>query len=76
MYFQGLSKFEDNSKRVTFALSYLWDIAQEWFKSGISSITDNCPKWLDSWDLFVDTLQNNFGPFDKSTDIEHELTNL
>ena len=76
LYFQGLSKFEDDSKRVTFALSYLQDVAQEWFKPGISGITDEYPEWLDSWDLFVDKLQNNFGPFDKSADIEHELTNL
>ena len=76
LYFWGLSEFEDDSKRVTFALSYLQDIAQEWFEPGISGITDNYPKWLDSWDLFVEELQNNFGPFDKSADIEHKLTNL
>ena len=76
LHFQGLSEFEDDSKRVTFALSYLWDIAQEWFKPRISGITDDYPEWLDSWDLFVEELQNNFGPFDESTDIEHELTNL
>ena len=45
LYFQGLSKFEDNSKSVTFALSYLWDVAQEWFKPGISGITDDYPEW-------------------------------
>ena len=76
LYFWGLSKFEDGSKRVTFALSYLWDIAQEWFEPRISSITDNYPEWLDSWDLFVDKLQNNFGPFNKSADVKHKLTNL
>ena len=76
LYFWGSSKFEDNSKRVTFALSYLRDIAQEWFEPRISGITDDYPQWLDSWDLFVEELQNNFGPFDKSADVEHELTNL
>ena len=76
LYFWGLSKFEDDSKRVTFALSYLWDIAQEWFEPGISGITDDYPEWLDSWDLFVEELQNNFGPFNESADIEHKLTNL
>ena len=72
-YFQGSSKFEDNSKIVTFALSYLRDVAQEWFKPGLSGLTNIYPQWLDSWDLFV---QNNFGPFDKSADVEHKLTNL
>ena len=76
LYLWGLPEFEDDSKRVTFALSYLRDVAQEWFKPRISSIADNYPKWLESWDLFVEELQNNFGPFDKSTDVEHKLTNL
>ena len=31
---------------------------------------------VDIWDLFVDKLQTNFGPFDESTNVEHELTNL
>ena len=51
-------------------------MAQEWFEPGISSLTDNYPEWLDNWDLFVDKLQTNFGPFDKSTNVEHKLTNL
>ena len=76
LYFQGLSDFKDRSKRVTFALSYLWDMAQEWFEPRISGLTDNYPEWLDNWDLFVDELQNNFGPFDESANIEHKLTNL
>ena len=76
LYFWGSSDFEDGSRRVTFALSYLRDVAQEWFEPGISSLTDDYPEWLDNWDLFVDELQNNFGPFDKSANIEHKLTNL
>ena len=76
LYFQGLSNFEDRSRWVTFALSYLWDVAQEWFEPRISSLTDNYPEWLDDWNLFVDELQNNFGPFNESTNIEHKLTNL
>ena len=51
-------------------------MAQEWFEPGISSLTDDYPEWLDNWDLFVDELQTNFGPFDKSTNVEDELTNL
>ena len=76
LYFQGSSEFEDDSKRVTFALSYFWDVAQEWFEPGLSGLTDIYPQWLDSWDLFVDELQNNFGPFNESSDVEHKLTNL
>ena len=36
LYFQGSSDFEDRSRRVTFALSYLQDVAQEWFEPRIS----------------------------------------
>jgi hypothetical protein len=34
------SDFDSNSKKVTFALSYLQDVAQEWFEPGISGLTD------------------------------------
>ena len=51
-------------------------MAQEWFEPRISSLTDDYPEWLDNWDLFVDELQTNFGPFDESANVEHELTNL
>ena len=51
-------------------------MAQEWFEPEISGLTDDYPEWLDNWDLFVDELQNNFGPFDESANVEHKLTNL
>ena len=44
LYFWGLSDFEDGSRRVTFALSYLQDVAQEWFEPRISGLTDNYPE--------------------------------
>ena len=31
LYFWGLSDFDDDIKKVTFALSYLQDVAQEWY---------------------------------------------
>ena len=51
-------------------------MAQEWFEPGISDLTDDYPEWLDNWDLFVDKLQTNFGPFDESANVKHKLTNL
>ena len=76
LYFWGSSDFDDNTKKVTFALSYLRDVAQELFEPGLSGLTDTYPLWLDNWNAFVDELQTNFGPFDESADIEHDLTNL
>ena len=76
LYFRGSSDFEDRSKRVTFALSYLRDIAQEWFEPRLLGLTDDYPAWLNDWDLFVSELKNNPGPFDESADIEHKLSHL
>ena len=66
--FQSSSDFDD-FKKVTFALSYLRDVAQEWFEPGISRLTNEPPVWLDE-------LRSNFGPFDKTGNAKHELTNL
>ena len=76
LYFRGSSEFDDDTKKVIFAVSYLRDVAQEWFEPGLSGLTDTYPDWLDNWDAFVDELQTNFGPFDESADVEHDLTNL
>jgi hypothetical protein len=40
--------FDSDSKKVTFALSYLWDVAQEWFEPGISGLTNEPPEWFDN----------------------------
>jgi hypothetical protein len=44
LYFHN-SDFDSDSKKVTFALSYLWDVAQEWFEPGISKLTNKPPEW-------------------------------
>jgi Retrotransposon gag protein len=68
--------FDSDFKKVTFALSYLWDVAQEWFKPSISGLTDEPPEWFDNWEAFLDELHTNFGPYDETGNAEHELTNL
>jgi Retrotransposon gag protein len=75
LYFRN-SDFDSDSKKVTFALSYLQDVAQEWFEPGISELTDEPLKWFDNWKAFLDELHTNFGPYNKMGDAEHELTNL
>ena len=71
LYFQNLSEtFWDDSTKVNFALSYLQDVAQEWFKSGISGELDDISDWIDNWDLFVNKLQTNVG------EVKCELVNL
>ena len=76
LYFRSSSAFEVDSNRVTFALSYLREVAQDWFEPGITGQTPEPPFWLDNWDAFIEELQSNFGPFDESADIEHELSIL
>jgi hypothetical protein len=75
LYFHNLD-FDSDSKKVTFVLSYLQDVAQEWFESGISRLTDKPPEWSDNWEAFLDELLTNFGFYDETGDAEHELTNL
>jgi Retrotransposon gag protein len=75
LYFRNLD-FDSDSKKVTFALSYLWDVAQEWFEPGISGFTDEPPEWSNNWEAFLDELHTDFGPHDETGDAEHELTNL
>ena len=76
LYFRSLSDFNDGTRRVNFALSYLKDVAQEWFEPGISSLASKLPVWLSNWDAFVEELRHNFGPFDEQGDAETELMNL
>jgi hypothetical protein len=75
LYFRNLD-FDSDSRRVTFALSYLQDVAQEWFEPGISGLTDEPPEWFDNWEAFLDELRTSFGPYNKTGDAEHKLTNL
>ena len=77
LYFRNMPEtFRDNSTKVNFALSYLRDVALEWFEPGISGETEVIPDWIDNWDLFVKELQTNFGPYDEVGDVEQELVNL
>jgi Retrotransposon gag protein len=70
------SDFDSDSRKVTFALSYLWDVAQEWFEPGISGLTDEPLEWFNNWEAFLDRLHTNFGPYNETGDAKHELTNL
>jgi hypothetical protein len=54
LYFCNLD-FDSDSKKVTFALSYLRDVAQEWFEPGISGLTNEPLEWFDNWKAFLVT---------------------
>jgi hypothetical protein len=42
------SDFDSDSKKVTFALLYLRDVAQEWFEPSISGPTNEPLEWFDN----------------------------
>jgi hypothetical protein len=68
LYFRN-PDFDSDSKKVTFALSYLWDVAQEWFEPGISGLTEEPPEWSNNWETFLDELCTNFRPYNKTGDV-------
>jgi hypothetical protein len=57
-------------------ISYLWNPALQWFEPGLSGELDKDPAWLEDWDLFVEELQTNFGPYDQTGDAESKLVSL
>ena len=76
LYFRSSSKFQDDSKWVTSALSYLQDITQEWFEAGVPGLSDKPPLWLDNWNTFVKELRTNLRPFNEVGISECELVEL
>ena len=77
LYFQGSSdSFQDEAQQVTFAISYLPDVALEWFEPNLLGLTEEPPSWLEDWHAFVKELKTNFRPYDESGDIESKLVKL
>ena len=76
LYFRSSSEYDDNAKKVNFALSYLQDVAQEWFEPGISGLTEEPPVWLESFPAFLNELRFNFGPYDETGEAERELATI
>jgi Retrotransposon gag protein len=68
--------FDSDSRKVTFVLFYLRDVAQEWFEPRISGLTDEPPEWFNNWKAFLDELCTKVGPYNEIGDAKHELTNL
>jgi len=77
LYFQGSShSFQDEACCITFVISYLQDVALEWFEPGLSGLTEEPPTWLEDWDAFIEELQTNFRHYNKYGDVESKLVNL
>ena len=76
LYFWSSSEYDDDAKKVNFALSYLQDVAQEWFEPGISGLTEEPLAWLESFLAFLNELRFNFGPYDETGEAERELATI
>src|ERR1700731_25254 len=67
--------FPQDSDRVNFAVSFLKGTALEWFEPAIlGELAEE--DWLEDWDLFLQELKTNFGPFDPTGDAEVEIDHL
>ncbi|KAG6327194.1 hypothetical protein ID866_11895 [Astraeus odoratus] len=66
-----------DSRKVSFALSFLKGIALAWFEPDLlNAIPGTEPTWADNYSEFVIKLTTNFGPHDPVGDAEHQLDNL
>jgi Retrotransposon gag protein/Zinc knuckle len=75
LYFRHNSSYEDDSTKVTFALSYLRGTALEYFEPSLLD-SDDIPAWMDDWSAFTQTLKTQFGPIDPTADAENGIDNL
>jgi len=75
LYFRSNPAYDDDSAKVTLALSYLRGTALEFFEPSIIDSSD-FPIWMDDWSAFVRTLRTQFGPIDPIADAEDGIDNL
>ena len=75
LYFRGNTAYDDDTNKVTLALSYLRGTALEYFEPSLLD-GDDYPAWIDNWSAFVRTLKTQFGPIDPTADAEDAIDNL
>jgi len=75
LFFRGSSTYDDDTNKVTFALSYLRGTALEYFEPFLLD-PDDLPIWIDNWSAFLQLLRKQFGPIDPRADAEDGIDNL
>ncbi|KAG6327310.1 hypothetical protein ID866_11779 [Astraeus odoratus] len=66
-----------DSRKVSFALSFLKGIALAWFEPDLlNAIPGAEPAWANDYSKFVIKLTTNFGPHNPVSDAKHQLDNL
>ena len=71
---QGKWRNKSDKDKVLYAISYLSGQALEWFQTGI--MASRQPDWARDYDLFVEELRANFGPYDPHEDAVEQLAHL
>lgn len=64
-------KFDTDTKKITYATSYLDDLAFGWYENFLE--LDEEPAWFHDWKLFKDELQSNFGLINAAPEAERQL---
>ena len=55
--FHNNPSYANDDAKVTFALTYLYGMALDFFEPALSGL-DDTPEWLDNWSAFVHTLHS------------------
>ena len=63
LYFRANpAQFDTDIAKINFAMTYLTEVAQDWFEGGLNQEDQGIPQdWLSNWNLFVDKLRRHFG---------------
>jgi len=68
--------FQTEQSKVNYSLSFLEGTTLDYFTLYLANDPVNEPAWLNDYELFIEELIINFGPYDMMTDAEVELEQL
>jgi hypothetical protein len=68
--------FRDDTAKVTYVLSFLKELALDYFKPFLIDDPANEPTWLTNFELFTEELYIYFGPYNQQAEAEIELEQL
>jgi len=71
------AQFNTDITKINFAMTYLTEVAQDWFEVGFNQEDqDILQDWLSDWNIFVDKLHQHFGFLDPIGKAANMLDNL
>ena len=78
LYFcANLAQFDMDIAKINFTMTYLTEVAQDWFEVGLNQEDqDILQDWLSDWNLFVDKLCRHFDLSDPIGEAANMLDNL